>query len=327
MSTKIKAIQIDKTGGPDVLKFQEITLPAPAAGELTIRHTAIGINFIDTYHRSGLYPVKLPSGLGMEAAGTVEAIGEGVTGFAIGDRVAYGSGPIGAYAEANNVGAARTVKLPDGVSDEAAAAMMLKGMTAQFLLRQTYVVKPGDTILFHAAAGGVGLIATQWAKHLGATVIGTVGSDEKVAIAKAHGCDHVINYRNEDVPARVKEITDGKKLPVVYDGVGKDTFMMSLDCLAPRGLLASFGNASGPVTGVDLGILAAKGSLYVTRPTMFHYAITDAEFQAVAKDLFDVVAGGHVKIEIGQRYALADAAKAHSDLEDRKTTGATVLVP
>lgn len=327
MTTKIKAIRIDKTGGPDVLNLQDITLPAPAAGELTIRHTAIGINFIDTYHRSGLYPVKLPSGLGMEAAGIVEAIGESVTGFTIGDRVAYGSGPIGAYAEAGNVAAARTVKLPDGVSDEAAAAMMLKGMTAQFLLRQTYVVKPGDTILFHAAAGGVGLIATQWAKHLGATVIGTVGSDEKAAIAKAHGCDHVINYRHEDVPARVKEITAGKKLPVVYDGVGKDTFMMSLDCLAPRGLLASFGNASGPVTGVDLGILAAKGSLYVTRPTMFHYALTDAEFQAVAKDLFDVVAAGHVKIEIGQRYKLADAAKAHSDLEARKTTGATVLVP
>ncbi|MDO8290783.1 MAG: quinone oxidoreductase [Parvibaculum sp.] len=323
----MKAIRIEAQGTPDVMKLQDVELPAPAPHEITIRHKAIGINYIDTYHRSGLYPVKLPSGLGMEAAGVVEAIGSGVTTFKVGDRAAYGSGPVGAYAEANNVAAARAVKLPDGVSDEAAAAMMLKGMTAQFLLRQTFVVKPGDTILYHAAAGGVGLIATQWAKHLGATVIGTVGSDEKAAIARAHGCDHVINYRTENVPERVKEITNGKKLPVVYDGVGKDTFVMSLDCLAPRGLLVSFGNASGPVTGVDLGILAAKGSLYVTRPTMFHYALTDADFQAVAKDLFDVVAGGHVKIEIGQRYKLADAAKAHADLEGRKTTGATVLIP
>ncbi len=324
---KIKAIQIDTQGGPEVMQYRDVDLRAPNAGEITLRHTAIGVNYIDTYHRSGLYPVKLPSGLGMEAAGIVEAIGEGVSSFKIGDRVAYGSGPIGAYAEAANVAAARAVKLPDGVPDEVAAAMMLKGMTAQFLLRQTYVVKPGDTILWHAAAGGVGQIATQWAKHLGATVIGTVGSDGKAAIARANGCDHVLNYRNEDVPARVGEITKGKKLPVVYDGVGKDTFVMSLDCLAPRGLLASFGNASGPVTDVNLGILALKGSLYVTRPTMFHYAITDADFRAVAKDLFDVVAGGHIKVEIGQRYKLADAAQAHIDLESRKTTGATVLIP
>jgi len=323
----IKAIQIDKQGGPEVMELRDIALAAPKPGEITVRHTAIGINFIDTYHRSGLYPVKLPSGLGMEAAGTVEALGEGVTGLKVGDRVAYGSGPIGAYAEANNVPASRAVKIPDGVSDEAAAAMMLKGMTAQFLLRQTYVVKPGDTILWHAAAGGVGLITTQWAKHLGATVIGTVGSDEKAAMAKAHGCDHVLNYRSEDVPARVREITGGKMLPVVYDGVGKDTFVMSLDCLRPRGLLVSFGNASGAVTDVNLGILAAKGSLYVTRPTMFHYTATDADFQMVAKDLFDVVASGAVKIEIGQRYKLADARQAHIDLESRKTTGATVLVP
>ncbi|MGV8997621.1 MAG: quinone oxidoreductase family protein [Parvibaculaceae bacterium] len=323
----MKAIRIATQGGPDVMKLEDVELAPPAAHEITIRHKAIGINYIDTYHRSGLYPLKLPSGLGMEAAGVVEAVGSGVTNFKVGDRAAYGSGPIGAYAEANNVGAARAVKLPDGVTYEVAAAMMLKGMTAQFLLRQTFVVKPGDTILYHAAAGGVGLIATQWAKHLGATVIGTVGSDEKAKIASAHGCDHVINYRTENVPERVKEITGGKKLPVVYDGVGKDTFMMSLDCLAPRGLLVSFGNASGPVTGVDLGILAAKGSLYVTRPTMFHYAITDADFQAVAKDLFDVVASGAVKIEIGQRYALADAVQAHRDLEARKTTGATVLIP
>jgi NADPH2:quinone reductase len=324
---KIKAIQIDAQGGPEAMHLRDIDLPAPAAGEITLRHTAIGVNYIDTYHRSGLYPVKLPSGLGMEAAGVVEAIGEGVKGFKIGDRAAYGSGPIGAYSQAANVAAARAVKLPDGVSDEVAAAMMLKGMTAQFLLRQTYVVKAGDTILWHAAAGGVGQIATQWAKHLGATVIGTVGSDDKAAIARANGCDHVLNYRSEDVPARVIEITKGKKLPVVYDGVGKDTFIMSLDCLSPRGLLASFGNASGPVTDVNLGILAAKGSLYVTRPTMFHYTATEADFQAVAKDLFDVVAGGHIKVDIGQRYKLADAAQAHIDLESRKTTGATVLIP
>ncbi|MES1991919.1 MAG: quinone oxidoreductase [Pseudomonadota bacterium] len=323
----MKAIRIETQGTPDVMKLQDIDLPAPAPHEITIRHKAIGINYIDTYHRSGLYPVKFPSGLGMEAAGTVEALGSAVTSFKIGDRAAYGSGPIGAYAEANNVPAARAVKLPDGVSYEVAAAMMLKGMTAQFLLRQTFVVKPGDTILYHAAAGGVGLIATQWAKHLGATVIGTVGSDEKIATARANGCDHVINYRSENVPERVKEITGGKKLPVVYDGVGKDTFMMSLDCLTPRGLLISFGNASGPVTGVDLGLLAAKGSLFVTRPTMFHYAATDADFQAVAKDLFDVVAKGAVKIQINQRYKLADAAQAHRDLEASKTTGATVLVP
>jgi NADPH2:quinone reductase len=323
----IKAIRIEKQGGIDVMQLQDIKLAAPAKGEITVRHTAIGLNFIDTYHRSGLYPLKLPSGLGLEAAGTVEAIGEGVTGFSIGDRVAYGSGPIGAYAEASNVGAARAVKLPDGVSDEVAAAMMLKGITAQYLLRQIFKVSKGDTILFHAAAGGVGQIATQWAKYLGATVIGTVGSEEKAALAKTYGCDHVINYRTENVPDRVKEITGGKKLPVVYDGVGKDTFLMSLDCLAPLGLLVSFGNASGPVTGVDLGILAAKGSLFVTRPTMLHYTATDAAFQAVAKDLFDVVAGGHIKIDIGQRYKLTDAAKAHADLEARKTTGATVLVP
>lgn len=324
---KIKAIQIDTQGGPEVMQLRDVELRAPNAGEITLRHTAIGVNYLDIYHRSGLYPINLPSGLGMEAAGIVEAIGEGVSDFKIGDRVAYGSGPIGAYAQAANVAAARAVKLPDGVPDEVAAAMMLKGMTAQFLLRQTYVVKPGDTILWHAAAGGVGQIATQWAKHLGATVIGTVGSDDKAAIARANGCDHVLNYRTEDVPARVIEITKGKKLPVVYDGVGKDTFVMSLDCLKPRGLLASFGNASGPVTDVNLGILALKGSLYVTRPTMFHYAITDADFRAVAKDLFDVVAAGHVKIGIGQSYKLADAAQAHIDLEARKTTGATVLIP
>jgi NADPH2:quinone reductase len=283
--TTIKAIRIEKTGGPEAMALQEVELGAPKPGEITVRARAIGVNFIDTYHRSGLYPVPLPSGIGMEAAGIVEAVGEGVTQFKVGDRAAYGSGPIGAYAQANNVAAAGAVKVPDGVSDEQAAAMMLKGLTAQFLLRQTFKVEKGQTILWHAAAGGVGLIACQWAKHLGATVIGTVGSEEKAQLAREHGCDHVIDYSKEDVAARVKEITGGKKLPVVYDGVGKSTFIASLDSLAPLGLLVSFGNASGPVTDVNLGILAQKGSLYVTRPTMFHYAAkTPTAMQEMADD-------------------------------------------
>lgn len=326
--TAIKAIRIEKNGGPETMALKEVDLPAPGPGEITVRAKAIGINFIDTYHRSGLYPVKLPSGIGMEAAGTVEALGEGVTQFAKGDRVAYASGPVGAYAEAHNVSVASAAKVPDGVSDEEAAAMMLKGMTAQFLLRQTFRVEKGQTILWHAAAGGVGLIACQWAKHLGATVIGTTSSDEKAKLARAHGCDHVIDYTKEDVAERVKEITNGKKLPVVYDGVGKATFLSSLDSLAPLGLLVSFGNASGPVTDVNLGILAQKGSLYVTRPTMYHYAAkTPTAFQEMADDLFAVVKSGAVKIEVNQRYSLAEAARAHFDLEGRKTTGASVLVP
>ncbi|MEQ8325958.1 MAG: quinone oxidoreductase [Parvibaculum sp.] len=326
--TAIKAIRIEKNGGPETMALKEVDLPAPGPGEITVRAKAIGINFIDTYHRSGLYPVKLPSGIGMEAAGVVEALGEGVTQFAKGDRVAYASGPVGAYAEAHNVSAASAAKVPDGVSDEEAAAMMLKGMTAQFLLRQTFKVEKGQTILWHAAAGGVGLIACQWAKHLGATVIGTTSSDEKAKLARAHGCDHVIDYTKEDVAERVKEITNGRKLPVVYDGVGKATFLSSLDSLAPLGLLVSFGNASGPVTDVNLGILAQKGSLYVTRPTMYHYAAkTPTAFQEMADDLFAVVKSGAVKIEVNQRYSLAEAARAHLDLEGRKTTGASVLVP
>jgi len=325
---KIKAIRIEKTGGPEAMALREVELGNPKPGEVQVRAKAIGINFIDTYHRSGLYPVALPSGIGMEAAGTVEAVGDGVTHLKAGDRVAYASGPIGAYAEMHNVNAGSVVKVPGGVSDEAAAAMMLKGLTAQFLLRQTFRVEKGQTILWHAAAGGVGLIACQWAKHLGATVIGTTSSEEKAALARAHGCDHVIDYTKEDVAARVKEITGGRKVPVVYDGVGKATFAGSLDSLAPLGLLVSFGNASGPVTGVDLGILAQKGSLFVTRPTMFHYmAKTPTAFQEMADDLFAVVASGAVKIEINQRYALAEAARAHLDLEGRKTTGASVLVP
>lgn len=326
--TAIKAIRIEKNGGPETMALKEVDLPAPGPGEITVRAKAIGINFIDTYHRSGLYPVKLPSGIGMEAAGVVEALGEGVTQFAKGDRVAYASGPVGAYAEAHNVSAASAAKVPDGVLDEEAAAMMLKGMTAQFLLRQTFKVEKGQTILWHAAAGGVGLIACQWAKHLGATVIGTTSSEEKAKLAREHGCDHVIDYTKEDVAERVKEITNGRKLPVVYDGVGKATFLSSLDSLAPLGLLVSFGNASGPVTDVNLGILAQKGSLYVTRPTMYHYAAkTPTAFQEMADDLFAVVKSGAVKIEVNQRYSLAEAARAHLDLEGRKTTGASVLVP
>ena len=326
--TTIKAIRIEKNGGPETMSLKEVELGAPGPGEITVRAKAIGINFIDTYHRSGLYPVQLPSGIGMEAAGVVEAVGNGVTQFQKGDRVAYASGPVGAYAEAHNVAAASAAKVPDGVSDEEAAAMMLKGMTAQFLLRQTFKVEKGQTILWHAAAGGVGLIACQWAKHLGATVIGTTSFDDKAKLAREHGCDHVIDYTKEDVAARVTEITGGKKLPVVYDGVGKATFMSSLDSLAPLGLLVSFGNASGPVTDVNLGILAQKGSLYVTRPTMYHYAAkTPTAFQEMADDLFAVVKSGAVKIAINQRYSLAEASRAHFDLEGRKTTGASVLIP
>ncbi len=323
----MKAIQIEATGGPEVMKLVEVDLPAPGEGEVRIRHTAIGLNFIDTYHRSGLYPLPLPSGIGLEAAGVVEEVGPGVSSLAVGDRVAYGAGPLGAYAEARNVPANRVSKVPDNISDETAAAMMLKGMTVRYLLRATYVVQPGDTILFHAAAGGVGLIACQWAKALGATVIGTVGSPEKAEIAKAHGCDHIINYSTEDVAARVREITEGAGVPVVYDGVGQATVTASLESLKPRGLLASFGNASGPVKDFDLGLLSAKGSLYVTRPTLMTYVAADEDLQETATDLMDVVSSGKVRIEINQRYALSDAVQAHTDLESRATTGSTVLLP
>ncbi|MFW6076545.1 MAG: quinone oxidoreductase family protein [Hyphomicrobiales bacterium] len=323
----MKAIRIEETGGPEVMKLVDVDLPPPGPGEVRIRHTAIGLNFIDTYHRSGLYPVKLPSGLGLEAAGVVEDTGEGVTHLKQGDRVAYGNGPIGAYAEARNAPANRVSKLPDGIADETAAAMMLKGMTVRYLLRETYKVAPGDTILLHAAAGGVGLIACQWAKALGATVIGTAGSEEKAELARAHGCDHVILYKDEDVPARVRELTGGKGVPVVYDGVGKDTLMVSLDSLQPRGLMVSFGNASGPVEKFDVGLLAAKGSLYLTRPVLAAYVASDEALQANANDLFDVVKTGKVKIEVNQTYPLSDAVQAHRDLASRKTTGSTVLLP
>jgi NADPH:quinone reductase len=322
----MKHIQFSKTGGPEVLKWIDSPLAVPAAGEVQLRHTAIGVNYIDTYHRSGLYPVPLPSGLGSEAAGVITALGVGVTGFKVGDRVAYGSGALGAYSEARNISANRLVKIPKSISDETAAAMMLKGMTVRYLIRATYKIKRGETILLHAAAGGVGLILSQWAKALGVNVIGTVGSAEKMAIAIAHGCAHVINSSSEDVATRVREITKGKGVPVVYDGVGQATFQTSIDCLAPRGLLVSFGNASGPVSAFNLGMLAAKGSLYVTRPTLYSYISDDAEFKQTASDLLAIVKSGKVKIEINQRYALKDAALAHRDLEARKTTGCSVLV-
>ena len=323
----MKAIRIAETGGPEVMKLVDVEVGPPGPGQVRVRQTAIGLNYIDTYHRSGLYPLQFPSGLGLEAAGVGEEVGEGVTSLKPGDRIAYGTGPIGAYADIRNLPANRLVRLPAAISDETAAGMMLKGMTARYLLRATYVVKPGDTILLHAAAGGVGLIMSQWAKALGATVIGTVGSDAKAAIARAHGCDHVINYSTEDTVKRVRELTGGKGVPVVYDGVGKDTLMISLDCLSPRGLLVSFGNASGAVPPLDLLLLSAKGSLYVTRPTLNTYTASDADLQQTAQDLVDVVASGKVKIPVNQRHALADVVQAHRDLESRRTTGTTVLLP
>ncbi|MFP3942779.1 MAG: quinone oxidoreductase family protein [Alphaproteobacteria bacterium] len=323
----VRAVRIHETGGPEVMKLEDVEVGDPGPGQVRVRHTAIGLNFIDTYQRSGLYPANLPSPLGLEAAGVVEAVGEGVSHLKESDRVAYGTGPLGAYAEAHIVAADRVAKLPRDIDDRTAAAMMLKGMTAQYLLRRTYTVKAGDTILFHAAAGGVGLIACQWANHLGATVIGTVGSEEKAELARANGCHHTILYRTEDVPARVRDITGGEMLPVVYDGVGRATWDASLDCLAPRGLMVSFGNASGPVGPIDPMILSAKGSLYLTRPTLFHYTMTAEELQATADDLFGVVKSGAVKIPVNQTYALEDVVKAHQDLEARRTTGATVLIP
>jgi NADPH:quinone reductase len=323
----MKAIRFTKFGGPEVLEWVDIDLPPPAAGEVQIRHTAIGLNFIDVYYRSGLYPSPLPSALGNEAAGVIEALGSGVKGLKLGDRVAYGSGPLGAYAERRNFPANRLVKLPKSISDESAAAMMLKGMTVRYLLRATYKVKRGQTVLYHAAAGGVGLIFSQWAKALGVKVIGTVGSDAKMQTALDHGCAHVINSSTENVVARVRDMTGGKGVPVVYDGVGQATVMTSLDCLSPRGHFVSFGNASGPVKAFELGWLAARGSLTVTRPTLYSYISTDADFKETSQDLIDIVKSGKVKIPVNQRYALKDVAQAHRDLEARKTTGVTVLIP
>lgn len=319
------AIRFYKTGGPEVLVWEEVEVGKPGPGEARIRHTAVGVNFVDIYYRSGVYPVQLPSGLGSEGAGVVKEVGPGVTDLKPGDRVAYGNAPLGAYAEERLIPADRLIKLPDGIDDKTAAAMMLKGLTVQYLIRQTYRVKAGDTILLHAAAGGVGLILDQWASHLGATVVGTVSNDEKAKIAKAHGCAHTIIYTREDFVKRVEEITQGKKVPVVYDSVGKDTFMKSLDCLAPLGFAVLFGQSSGNVEPLNLGLLAQKGSLYVTRPTLNTYAAKRENLLAMAKELFDVVLSGAVKIEVNQTYPLKDAAKAHADIEARKTTGSTVL--
>jgi len=323
----MKAIRIQKTGGPEVLELQDIELSPPDPAQARVRHTVIGVNFIDTYHRSGLYPAPLPTGIGLEAAGIVESVGENVTNVKTGDRVAYCSGPLGAYAEANNVPADRLVKLPANVADEIAAAALLKGMTAQYLLKRTFPVQRGQTILFYSAAGGVGLIACQWAKHLGVNVIGTVGSDSKIALAKENGCAHVINTEKQDWVKRVRELTNGEGVPVVYDSVGKDTWDRSLDCLAVRGLMVSFGNSSGAVPDFAPGILSAKGSLYLTRPTLMHYTRTREELQQTADDLFAVLASGVVKVQVNQHFKLSEARAAHEALHSRKTTGATVLIP
>ena len=321
------AIRIHATGGPEVMAFEEVTLGAPGPGQARVRHTAIGVNFIDTYHRGGLYPLTMPSGLGNEAAGVVEAVGPDVDWIKAGDRVGSGTGPLGAYSTERVVPADRLVKLPDYIDDRTAAAIMLKGLTVQYLLRQTYPLKGGETIVFHAAAGGVGLIACQWARALGVTMIGTVGSDEKAALAREHGCAHTIVYTRENFVERVKEITGGKGVPVVYDGIGKDTFPASLDCLAPRGMFVSYGNASGPVAAFNLGMLAQKGSLYATRPTLVNYATDRHSLNAMANELFGMVKAGKIKADVRQTFPLRDAAEAHRALQARQTTGSTVLLP
>jgi NADPH2:quinone reductase len=318
------AIRIHQAGGPDVLQWEEVDVGEPGSGEVRLRQEAAGLNYIDVYHRTGLYPQQLPFTPGVEGAGVVEAVGADVSDLKVGDRVAY-AGPIGGYAEERLIAADRLVRLPDAIATEQAAAAMLQGMTVWMLLRQVHRVQHGETILIHAAAGGVGLIACQWAKALGATVIGTVGSDEKAELARAHGCDHPIVYTREDFVAEVQRITGGAKLPVVYDSIGKDTFMRSIDCLAPRGLMVSYGNASGPVDPIEPGLLAQKGSLFLTRPTLFTYTASRADLDAAAGELFDMMASGKVKVEVKQRYALKNAADAHRDLEARKTTGSTVL--
>jgi NADPH2:quinone reductase len=322
----VHAIRIHQQGGPEVMKWESVDVPAPGAGQIAIAHKAVGLNYIDCYHRSGLYPLPLPAGIGMEGAGIVEAVGDGVKTVKVGDRVAYAAGPPGSYAETRVIEAAKVVKLPDNISDETAAAMMLQGMTAEYLIRRTYKVKAGDTVLFHAAAGGVGLIACQWLKMLGATVIGTVGSDEKAELARAHGCDYPIVYTRETFSERVREITNGKGVPVVYDSIGNDTYHGTLDCLSPRGLFVSFGNASGPIKNFEPGLLAAKGSLYFTRPSLVNYTSSKEDLAESSTALFDAVSKG-LKIEINQRYALKDAAQAHRDLEGRKTTGSTIFLP
>jgi len=320
-------IRFHATGGPEVLRWEEVGVGDTAPNEARVRHHAVGLNFIDIYHRTGLYPLPLPSGIGLEAAGVVEAVGSAVNDFKPGDRVAYAGGPPGAYAELRNMPADRLVKLPDGIDFQTGAAMMLQGMTAHYLLRRTCRVEAGDTILIHAAAGGVGLIACQWARALGVTVIGSVGSDEKAALAKAHGCDHAIIYTRENFVERVKEITGGRGVRVVYDSIGKDSFEGSLDCLQPLGMMVSFGNSSGPVPPFDTAGLARRGSLFLTRPSLFTYTAQRSDLLAAAADLFAVVASGKVKIEVNQTYALKDAARAQIALVQRKTTGSTVLLP
>jgi NADPH2:quinone reductase len=324
---KAKAIRMVRTGGPEVLEYVDVEVGEPGPGEARVRQHAIGLNFIDVYFRTGLYPMPLPSGLGQEGAGVVEAVGEGVTHVQPGDRVAYAGGGNGAYSDLRTMAAASLVRLPDGIDFDTAAAMMLQGLTVQYLFNGTYQVKPGQTILFHAAAGGVGLIACQWARALGVNLIGTVGSKEKGELAKAAGAAHVINYNEEDIVARVLEITKGEKVPVVYDSVGKDTFIRSLDCLQPRGLMVSFGNSSGAVPPFSMSELASRGSLYLTRPSLAAYTATRADLEARAADLFAMVESGKVKIDVRQRFPLDDAAAAHIALEARRTTGSTILLP
>ena len=323
---KANAIRIAKQGGPEVMEWESVEVGEPGQGQILIRHTAIGLNYIDTYQRSGLYPLQLPTALGMEAAGVVEAVGPGVNNLKVGDRVAYSS-ILGSYSEKRVAPAEKVVKVPEGVTDQQAAAMMLKGMTVEYLLCRTFPVQKGQTVLFHAAAGGVGLIAGQWLKAIGANAIGTAGGPAKCELAKAHGYAHVIDYNKGDFVAEVKKLTDGKGVPVVYDSIGKDTWDRSLDCLAPRGMMVSFGNASGAVTSFNPGILAQKGSLFLTRPSLMSYTATREDLELSSGRLFDMVKSGKVKIEINQTYPLKDAVKAHRDLEGRKTTGSTVLLP
>lgn len=322
-----RVIQIEQAGGPEVMQLLSVELPEPGPGMVRIANRAIGLNYIDTYHRSGLYPLPMPSGLGMEGAGVVEAVGEGVDAFSVGDRVAYCAAGIGAYAEAINLPAERVVPVPEGVDFEVAAAVLLKGCTVEYLLQRTHALSSGETCLFHAAAGGVGQLFGQWASALGATVIGTVGSEDKAALARGCGFAHVINYREDNVVARVREITGGAGVPVVYDGVGRDTFEASLDCLAPRGLMVSFGNASGAPEPFDLQMLAARGSLFITRPTLLSYVSTPQEMRASAAAVFERVLDGRLKVAINQRYPLAEAPRAHRELQARATSGSSVLLP
>ena len=323
-----RAIRIHETGGPEVMRWEDVEVGTPGPGEIRVRHEAVGLNYIDVYFRTGLYPApSLPFSPGMEGAGVVEAVGEGVDTLVAGDRVAYAAPPVGAYAQVRLMPAEKVVKVPAGVDSHQAAAMMLQGMTVEYLVRRTYPVRSGDTVLFHAAAGGVGLIACQWAKHLGATVIGTVGSDEKAELARAHGCDHPIVYTRENFTERVRELTGGAGVPVVYDSVGRDTFEGSLDCLRPRGMLVSFGQSSGMIDPFDIGVLSAKGSLYITRPTLMTYTASRADLESSAQALFEVVGSGAVRITVNRTFPLAEAADAHRALESRQTTGSTVLVP